>query len=215
MTTYRCLILDLDGTVVDSHAYTFAAFRHACVPFRTPPADAEILAAFGPDEAVILRGLVGAQAAPAAYARLQVYYREHVRDLRLRPEMRALLDDCGRAGIRRGLFTGRGSESTRLVLAALDLGLRFDAVVAGDQARPKPAADGVRVLLATLGAAAAETLLVGDSELDSRRRRARARIRPWRSGTGAHCLHPARASGIPTISSPFSACAEGSGRGVA
>lgn len=166
MKSYRGVIFDLDGTVLDSHDYTFAAFRHACAPYRTPPADAEIRAAFGPDEHVILRGMVGGSQEPAAYARLQAYYAEHVHDLAVGPEMRRLLDDCGTHGVRRGLFTGRGSESTRLLLRALELGACFDAIVSGDESRPKPAPDGVRVLLAALGYTAAETLLVGDSSLD-------------------------------------------------
>ena len=166
MKPYRCVIFDLDGTVVDSHAYTFAAFRHACAPYRSPPTDAEVQAAFGPDERVILRGMVGASRVLEAYARLQSYYADHVHDLVVGAEIRRLLDDCGAHGVRRGLFTGRGSDSTRLLLNALDLNARFDAVTSGDEARPKPAPDGVRVLLAVLGCAAVETLLVGDSSLD-------------------------------------------------
>jgi HAD superfamily hydrolase (TIGR01509 family) len=200
MTNYRCLILDLDGTVVDSHDYTFAAIRHACAPFGVRPDDASIHAAFGPDEGVILRRLVGVSNLAAAYARLQQYYTEHVHALEVHAEMRTLLHDCQVHGVRRGLFTGRGSDSTRLILERLDLAACFEAIVAGDHAAPKPAADGVLALLERLGCAPDETLLVGDSPLDLRAASAAgtdARLATWfmndvtRSRVGA-----------PTLASP-------------
>lgn len=166
MQALRCLILDLDGTVTDSHAYTFAAFRHACSPYRMPPDDEEIYGRFGPDEAVILRELVGAAHATEALGRLHAYYSENVRDVRVHPEIPPLLETCRRMGVSRGLFTGRGRAATELLLCALGLETSFDAVVAGDDAAPKPAGDGVRLLLQRLRREPSETLLVGDSPLD-------------------------------------------------
>ena len=183
MPSYRCLILDLDGTVVDSHAYTFAAFRHACAPFRAAPSDAEIYAAFGPWERVILGGLLRPAQVEPAYARLQWYYAAHAGALAVHPQMRPLLRDCGAADLGCGLFTGRGSDSTRLILAALDLAWAFAAVVAGDDLwRPKPAGDGVLQLLSALGRTAAEAIVVGDSKLDLEAARAagtRAALAGW------------------------------------
>lgn len=165
--SFRCLILDLDGTIVDSHRYTFAAFRHACAPFRLEPEDAEIYAAFGPYERAILAQLLPTSQVDSAYVRLQAYYREHVTTLAVHPAMPALLDDCRAAGVRCGLFTGRGSDSTQMILARLDLARAFDAVVAGDDVeRPKPSGDGVRRLLATLDCQPGEAIVVGDSRLD-------------------------------------------------
>lgn len=173
----RCVIFDLDGTIVDSHAYTFAAFRFACVPFRDPPEDAEVYAAFGPWERVILSRLLPASRVDEAYARLQTYYAEHAARLRVHAEIRPLLCDCRAAGIGLGLFTGRGADSTSLVLEALDLDRAFSAIVSGNAVlrppdasgpglRPKPAPDGVLHLLRSLGCAAESTIVVGDSPLD-------------------------------------------------
>lgn len=160
------LILDLDGTVVDSHRYTFEAFRFACAPFRPPPTDAEVFGAFGPPERVILARLVPAHAA-AAYDRLQEYYRKHAAAVPMHPAMRPLLLDLRRAGLRLGLFTGRGADSTALLLEALQLADLFDAVVAGDApGRPKPAPDGLLQLLLTLQARRETALVAGDSPLD-------------------------------------------------
>jgi HAD superfamily hydrolase (TIGR01509 family) len=167
MKTYRAILFDLDGTVVDSHRYTFDAFRHAVGPFGPRPTDAQIFAAFGPSERAILTQLLPASAVDAAYARLQEFYAAHAGGLVVHPAMRRLLEECRAAQRPCGLFTGRGADSTQLLLDRLDLAWAFAAVVAGEQAvRPKPAPDGVLQLLAALGCTAGETLLVGDSPLD-------------------------------------------------
>jgi HAD superfamily hydrolase (TIGR01509 family) len=124
-----------------------------------------------------------------AYARLQEYYAAHAPALAVHPEMRPLLQACRAARIRCGLFTGRGSDSTRLILATLDLASAFDAVVAGDEAtRPKPAPDGVLQLVAALGCDAAATLVVGDSPLDveaARAAGAEAVFAAWHAWAGS------------------------------
>ncbi len=167
MKTYRAVIFDLDGTVVDSLRYTFAAFRFALAPFGAPPGDAEIFAAFGPPERTILSRLLPAEALDVAYGRLQEYYSTHLHELRMHPAMRPLLHDCRTQGLPCGLFTGRGADSTRLLLERLDLAWAFDASLSGDEAlRPKPAPDGVQQLLRSMRCEAGETLVVGDSPLD-------------------------------------------------
>ena len=165
--TARALILDFDGTVVDSHAYTFAAIRHACAPWGVAPSDAAIHAHFGPPESTILAAFLPAAAVDGAYARLQAFYRDRAHSVRVHSELRGLLDAARRAGWRPALFTGRGADSTQLLLRALTLDSVFDAVVAGDSGlRPKPAPDGVLALLERLGCRSEAALLVGDSPLD-------------------------------------------------
>jgi HAD superfamily hydrolase (TIGR01509 family) len=188
MGRFRALILDLDGTVVDSHRYTFDAFQHACTPHRQPPSDAEVFAAFGPSERIILAQLLRPAEVEPAYGRLQEHYQRHAAGVAVHPEMRALLGALRRHGIGCGLFTGRGGDSTRLLLATLHLESCFDAVVAGDEIeRPKPHPEGVRRLLGALGCEPREALLVGDSRLDLEAARAAgvpARFATWHAWTG-------------------------------
>lgn len=163
----RALILDFDGTVVDSHAYTFGGIRCAAGPWAPGLSDADIHAQFGPPERVILSRWVPPTDLDGAYARLQQYYLEHAREVRPHPGLRDVLVDARAARIPCGLFTGRAADSTHMLLRALALDPFFDAVVAGDaQVRPKPAPDGVLELARRWDLQPADVLVAGDSPLD-------------------------------------------------
>jgi len=198
---FRAVVFDLDGTVVDSHRFTFDAFQAACRPFREPPSDAEVFAAFGPSERVILERLLPRAQVDAAYALLQAHYQTHAPTLAVHPQMRLLLADLRRAGLGCGLFTGRGADSTHLVLEILGLAAAFDAVVAGDQAgRPKPAPDGVLLLAALFGVAPSAMIVVGDSPLDVEAARvagAAAAFAAWHPWTGVRVP-----DGVPVLREP-------------
>jgi HAD superfamily hydrolase (TIGR01549 family) len=165
--TVDTVIFDLDGTVVDSHQFTFDAFRYAVAPCGAVPSDAEIHAAFGPSEQVILERFVPPDAVDAAYDRLQSFYRLQAHRARPHPDMYAVLDRLGQLGVCRCLFTGRGGDSTRMLLQTHDLEPRFEAVVTGDSpCEPKPSGQGIALLLSQVGASAQRALMVGDSLLD-------------------------------------------------
>ena len=163
----RALVLDFDGTVADSHAYTFGGIRDAAGPWAPDLADAAIHAQFGPPERVILSRWVPAADLDAAYARLQRYYLEHACDVRPHPRLRLLLEAARAAGIRCSLFTGRAADSTAMLLRALEFEPLFESVLAGDAPfRPKPAPDGVLELARRMAQRVEDVLVVGDSPLD-------------------------------------------------
>jgi HAD superfamily hydrolase (TIGR01509 family) len=181
--TRRALVVDLDGTVVDSHAYTFSAFRAALAPCGIVPEDADIHARFGPPERDILASFVGTAAVEAAYQRLQDFYTRNLHRVRAHPKVPPLLADLRRAGIACALFTGRAAESTARILRAVQLTGAFDSVLAGDDGfAPKPAPDGVLELARRLGCSPQNVWVVGDSPLDVRAARAAgagARLATW------------------------------------
>jgi pyrophosphatase PpaX len=164
---FDCVVFDLDGTVVDSHRYTFDAFRHAVAPWCQAPSDEQIHAAFGPAENIILEQFVSAVHVDEAYTRLQEWYGQHVDEVWPHPGIRELLQELGERRVSRGLFTGRALDSTNLLLGHHKLSGLFDAVVAGDSpCAPKPSGEGILHLMEQLQCRASRTLVVGDSILD-------------------------------------------------
>ena len=164
---YDCVVFDLDGTIIDSHAYTFDAFRHALAPYDECPTDEEIYASFGPSERVILDDFIAAGDVARAYERLQAWYRAHASRAQPHPDMLEVLESLRQQGIAITLFTGRGMDSTRLLLETHDLDRFFDAVIAGDSpVQPKPSGEGLTALLQAVHCSAQRCLVVGDSPLD-------------------------------------------------
>ena len=162
VVAYDCVVFDLDGTVIDSHAYTFDAFRYALAPYDRCPTDAEIHASFGPAERVILHKFIPAAEVENAYERLQTWYRDKASRAQPHPEISEVLGRLRHLGIAITLFTGRAMDSTRLLLETHDLERYFDAIIAGDSpVLPKPSGEGVTALLRAVDCSASRSLVVG------------------------------------------------------
>jgi phosphoglycolate phosphatase/pyrophosphatase PpaX len=163
----RSVLFDLDGTLVDSLPVTFRAIREVVLA-RTArvPTDREIYARFGPTDHEILAGFVPPGTERDAFEDLRAVYARHLADIVPYPGIPGMLEALARAGLRLGLTTGRGRESTDLILANLGLAERFAAVVPGDGLPPKPAPDGILRTLALLGERPEAALFVGDAWKD-------------------------------------------------
>lgn len=154
--------------MIDSLDWTFEAMRHAVSPFlgRDVTVD-ELYARFGPADHRIVAEFVAPHEAPLAVDRLMDAYRQGLDRMPLYPGIPGLLTGLTNRGLRLALCTGRGRPSTDLLLAALDLGGRFEATVAGEEVpRPKPEPDGVLETARRLGLPPAQILYVGDSIKD-------------------------------------------------
>ena len=144
------VIFDLDGTLIEP-ALDFDAIKREI----GLPADQPILEAMeGLDEAA--RG--------GANRILDRHEEEAAARSRLMPGARALLGWLRRRGVRIAVLTRNSRTSVRR--AARRHGLRFDAIVAREDKRPKPSPDGVRHLMAACGAGPDETVVVGDYRFD-------------------------------------------------
>jgi HAD superfamily hydrolase (TIGR01509 family) len=162
------IIFDLDGTVVDTLHPTFRCFQEALAPAlgRVPTVE-EIRDRFGPSEPDIFADWIGKEAAPAAVKRLYACYERLYHEVGPFPGVRELLGGLRAAGLKTALFTGRGRPSTDVLLHAMELARLFDTTVTGEEApRPKPAPDGVRMILERLSVPPSRAALVGDSPLD-------------------------------------------------
>jgi HAD superfamily hydrolase (TIGR01509 family) len=145
----RAAIFDLDGTLTEP-LLDFDAIR------------AEIGLSPGP----ILEQLEGADA--AARARAEVILRRHERDAIARA---TLADGCGELLAHLAARAIPAAILTRNVREVVDtftrtFGLSFAAVFTREDGPPKPSPAGVLALCAAMGAAPADTLVVGDYKFD-------------------------------------------------
>lgn len=166
---YRTFLFDLDGTLIDHFAAIHRCHSHALRQLGLPaPTPAQVRAAVGAGLETAIARLAGPAHTDAALA----LYRPHwdatmLDDVRLYPGARELLAALQQAGGRSAIFTNKHGPSSRRLTAHLGL----DSLLAGnfgatDTAWLKPAPEFSRHVLATLGADAATTVLVGDSPYD-------------------------------------------------
>jgi len=99
-----------------------------------------------------------------AFAILDRHEAEAAARSALMPGARTLLDRLRERGVRTAVLTRNSRVSVET--AQRRHGLRFDAIVTREDHKPKPCPDGVRHLMGLFGAAAAETVVIGDYRFD-------------------------------------------------
>jgi phosphoglycolate phosphatase len=171
----RLVVLDLDGTLVDSSRDIAASVNAALQRLRpgTAALPLERVLAFVGEGARLLveRSLEHASLALPVDEVLAVYldcYREQLLDTtRLYPGMADALAAFGPAGPTLGVLTNKPGDMSRTILEGLGVADRFARILgAGDVPARKPDPAGLLALLDELGIAAADAWLVGDSATD-------------------------------------------------
>lgn len=164
----RAVLFDLDGVLVDSYEAWFYVVNEAARRFGAPAVSRERLAeVFGQGPEEDARTLFSGRAVADIQAVYDEAMQAHVDRIVLGAGVDALLDDLGRRGLSRAVVTNTQQDVASVVLAATGLLDRLDAWVGvGDGLREKPAPDLLHAALARLGAAPAESLLVGDTRYD-------------------------------------------------
>jgi phosphoglycolate phosphatase len=170
----RLVVMDLDGTLVDSKEDLARAVNHALHGVGLPErATAEIATFVGHGESNLVRCALGPANEHLLRPALELWwahYEEHLLDRTvLYPGLRELLDA---ARVPLAVHTNKPGVLARRILDGLGVLERFVEVVGGDEGPRKPDPAGTRALLERRGVAAHDALLVGDSLVDLRTARA-------------------------------------------
>ncbi|MDX1530522.1 MAG: HAD family hydrolase [Rhodothermales bacterium] len=169
----RAVLLDLDGTLVDTNALHVESFALALQERGHDVDRAAIARQVGKGAAEVVGALLDVddaeneairEAAKAHFHRLA-----ERRTIRLFPEVEALLGAVAERGLRTAIATASNEADLDAIFesAGTDLRDRVDAVTtSSDVDRSKPAPDTVGAALDRLGVAPDEAVLVGDTPYD-------------------------------------------------
>jgi beta-phosphoglucomutase len=161
----------MDGTLVDSRDHHWRSWREALAAEGVAVSEAEFLATFGQRNDAILRGWLGADAAPERVRRIgeakEAAYRRLVveRGLAPLPGAAEWLRRLDEAGWLQAVASSAPRLNLEVVLRALGLEGRFRAVVAAEDVKAgKPAPDVFLAAAARLGVPARRCVVVEDAE---------------------------------------------------
>jgi phosphoglycolate phosphatase len=193
MTAPYLVMLDCDGTLVDSQAGIIDAMRAAFLSLSlTPPADLAIRRIVGlPVETGV--ALLAPSADETTVETLSGRFRDAYAGLRradqleepLYPHMLEALDRLEAGGATLGIATGK---SRRGLLATLDrhqIRARFAVLQTADDAAGKPAPDMLLNAMGALGFRRERTMMVGDTSFDMQMAKT-ARVVPIGVSWGYH-----------------------------
>jgi phosphoglycolate phosphatase len=169
----RALVLDLDGTLLDTAPGLTEALNRALAEAGRPPltlADVKPMIGDGVD-ALIERAAMatGGPLPPKVFSEVAVRYRGLMRTApppAVFPGARAMLGRLNEHGVKLAVCTNKPDAAAREVLDRTRLIPFLDTVVGADGAPLKPDPAMVRRALAELGADATNAALIGDSEVD-------------------------------------------------
>lgn len=172
MTPYHAVILDLDGTLVDSNDAHARAWVHAFVEegFSVSFAEVRPLIGMGGDQ--LVPRLTGVQPDSGQYGRLSnawkdTFQRSELPTIRAQPGARKLVEALRQRGL--DLIIGTSGDETvveALLMRADVADLVPQRTTASDVDESKPAPDIVQAALKKLGRKPGEVLMLGDTPYD-------------------------------------------------
>ncbi len=136
MTPYDVVMLDLDGTLIDSEAGVYTSVRYGLAGFGITPTDAQLEEFMGPPLADVLPRvfrLTDPADIPLFFDRYcEAYFHVAEYEYEMYPGMRELVTDLSAAGVTLVLATAKPHESASRILVHAGLADRF-AFVAGSE----------------------------------------------------------------------------------
>lgn len=171
----RCVLFDLDGTLVDTWELYVEAYTRTLVPSYGRRLTLDELIQLGPtSELRFFRRALGADHTEWAHREFLHHYSALHGEYfgGVYPGIREMLQGVRGVSCRLGIVTGKSRGAWEITAKEADLG-EFDTVVTDeDVAEAKPDPEGLVLALAHLGINAEEAVYVGDSVGDAKAARA-------------------------------------------
>ncbi len=166
----RAVLWDMDGTLLDSRAYHWLAWRDTMAEEGVALSHAEFALTFGQRNDAVLRRWLGPAVPPAEIQRIadakEARYRAALRagGAQLLPGVAGWLAALQRAGWQQALATSAPPENVEAILETLAVGPYFAAIVHADHVtQGKPDPQVFQVAAARLGVPAARCIVVEDA----------------------------------------------------
>ena len=178
MPRFAHLIFDLDGTLVDTKADLATAANYMLRELSLPSLSVDQIESFiGLGARVLIERALGQERTDLVadgFAIFMDYYNAHLLDqTKPYPGVEAFLLAVRARGMSLSVLTNKPEQPTQAILSGLGLAGHFTAVIGGDTlSKRKPDPEGVFVLRKAVNCPLAETLLIGDSDIDIRTGRA-------------------------------------------
>jgi phosphoglycolate phosphatase len=169
---FRHVILDLDGTLVDTKDDLAAAVNVTLAALGLPLQDPRTLLGYvGNGARVLLERALGDAHRTRIEDGLDVFmpwYRAHLLDhAAVYPGLRPVLEDLAQEGAVFSVLTNKPADMSAAILAGLVLETLCPRLIGGDTLPVrKPDPSGLRQLIAAAGVPSAATVMVGDSAID-------------------------------------------------
>jgi HAD superfamily hydrolase (TIGR01509 family) len=169
MTAPRCVVFDLDGTLVDSFLAHYMSFRDAYAELGVEFTESDFRTLFGKlarniarDFASARPGLEGLDYARFADRKNELFRVRHVRGVKAFPGVAGMLSGIGSYGL--AVASNSSRRNVDAMLATAGLGGFFDAVVGfEDVSKPKPDPEMLVKACEKAGSAPAVSVAVDDS----------------------------------------------------
>ncbi|WP_375388278.1 HAD family hydrolase [uncultured Amnibacterium sp.] len=169
--TCTAVLLDIDGTLVDTNYLHVDAWLRACADVGHPVDAWRVHRAIGMDSAKLLDTLLGDDAerlGDEAKERHSAHYAADQERMRRFAGAQELLGTLAGRGFQVVLATSAPQEELDMIIRALDPGDSVFAITtAEDVETAKPAPDVVRVALDKAGVSADDAIMVGDAAWDA------------------------------------------------
>lgn len=169
---YRAVILDMDGTLLDSNAAHVHAWVEALRDHGREVSEKDIWPWVGMGGDNLLPAAVriskqSPEGKAIAERRGEIFRSRYLPHLKPFPQVRPLLERMRADGLRLAVATSSPEDEVKKAIAIVGIGdLLEDATSASDAARSKPDPDVVQAALDRLKLTAGEVLMLGDTPYD-------------------------------------------------